>query len=74
MLAEARRTLPDRTFVEADLAAWEPETPPDLIYANAVLQWLPDHAALLPRLAGSWRRAAASPCRCPTTSTNPRTG
>ena len=52
MLAEARRTLPDLAFVEADLAAWEPEAPPDLIYANAVLQWLPDHAALLPRLAG----------------------
>ncbi|SFU97519.1 trans-aconitate 2-methyltransferase [Methylobacterium sp. 174MFSha1.1] len=52
MLEEARRTLPDLTFVEADLATWEPETAPDLIFANAVLQWLPDHARLLPRLAG----------------------
>ncbi len=52
MLEEARRTLPAVTFVEADLAAWEPDTAPDLIFANAVLQWLPDHAALLPRLAG----------------------
>ncbi|MET7245686.1 trans-aconitate 2-methyltransferase [Methylobacterium sp. EM32] len=52
MLEEARRTLPGVTFVEADLAAWEPETAPDLIFANAVLQWLPDHARLLPRLAG----------------------
>ena len=24
--------------------------PPDLIYANAALQWVPDHAALVPRL------------------------
>lgn len=52
MLEEARRTLPAITFVEADLAAWEPDARPDLIFANAVLQWLPDHAALLPRLAG----------------------
>ncbi|KMO33007.1 trans-aconitate methyltransferase [Methylobacterium tarhaniae] len=52
MLEEARRTLPDLSFIEADLAAWQPEAPPDLIFANAVLQWLPDHAALLPRLAG----------------------
>lgn len=52
MLEEARRTLPALTFVEADLAAWEPDTAPDLIFANAVLQWLPDHARLLPRLAG----------------------
>ena len=29
-----------------------PEQAPDLIYANAVLQWLPDHPVLLPRLLG----------------------
>ncbi|MEH3145050.1 MAG: trans-aconitate 2-methyltransferase [Methylobacterium frigidaeris] len=52
MLAKARATLPEVTFVEADLAAWTPDEAPDLLFANAVLQWLPDHAALLPRLAG----------------------
>lgn len=36
---------------QADIAVWQPRTPPALIFANAVLQWLPDHAALLPRLA-----------------------
>jgi trans-aconitate 2-methyltransferase len=39
-------------LVEADIAAWTPATPPALIFSNAALQWLPDHAALLPRLAG----------------------
>jgi trans-aconitate 2-methyltransferase len=34
----------------ADLAAWVPEVPPDLVYSNAALHWLPDHAALFPRL------------------------
>ncbi|GJE47064.1 Trans-aconitate 2-methyltransferase [Methylobacterium tardum] len=29
-----------------------PERAPDLIFANAVLQWLPDHATLLPQLFG----------------------
>jgi trans-aconitate 2-methyltransferase len=38
--------------VQADIAAWQPETPPALIFSNAVLHWLPDHAALMPRLAG----------------------
>ncbi|TGD95496.1 trans-aconitate 2-methyltransferase [Methylobacterium nonmethylotrophicum] len=52
MLAQARRTLPGLSFVEADLAAWAPDAPQDLIFANAVLHWLPDHARLLPRLAG----------------------
>ena len=37
--------------VEADIAGWRPETPPALIFSNAVLHWLPDHAALMPRLA-----------------------
>lgn len=37
---------------EADITRWQPGAPPALIFSNAVLQWLPDHAALLPRLAG----------------------
>ncbi len=36
----------------ADIAAWQPDSPPALIFSNAVLHWLGDHAALLPRLAG----------------------
>jgi trans-aconitate 2-methyltransferase len=38
--------------IRADIATWQPETPPALIFSNAVLHWLPDHALLLPRLAG----------------------
>ncbi len=37
---------------EADIARWQPEAPAALIFSNAVLQWLGDHAALMPRLAG----------------------
>ncbi|QPH55674.1 methyltransferase domain-containing protein [Pontivivens ytuae] len=37
---------------DADIAAWVPEEAPALILSNAVLHWLPDHAALFPRLAG----------------------
>lgn len=36
----------------ADIAEWAPERPPALIFSNAALNWLPDHAALMPRLAG----------------------
>ncbi|WP_029696998.1 methyltransferase domain-containing protein, partial [Franconibacter pulveris] len=51
MLAKARRALPDCHFVEQDVLRWRPDEPADLIYANASLQWLPDHASLFPRLA-----------------------
>ena len=38
------------TWQQADLAGWVAPQPMDLIYSNAALHWLPDHAALLPRL------------------------
>ncbi len=50
MLAKARKTVPGARFEQADVATWRPDAAPDLIFANAVLQWVPDHAALLPRL------------------------
>ena len=50
MLSSARERLPQCTFELADVATWVPRSPPDLIFANAVLQWVPDHASLLPRL------------------------
>jgi len=36
----------------ADIATWSPQTPPALIFSNAALHWLGDHARLFPRLAG----------------------
>ena len=38
-------------WVQGDIASFEPDTPPDLIFSNAALQWVSDHAALVPRLA-----------------------
>jgi trans-aconitate 2-methyltransferase len=52
MLESARTRLPGLAFAQGDAATWRPERAPDLIFANAVLQWLPDHPALLPRLFG----------------------
>jgi len=53
MLAEARKRLPQLCFEQADLATWQPDRAYDLIFANAVFQWLPGHPALLPRLLAS---------------------
>jgi trans-aconitate 2-methyltransferase len=50
MLAEARQRMPDLKFIAADVAEWRPQIPPSLIFANAVLQWVPDHERLFPRL------------------------
>jgi trans-aconitate 2-methyltransferase len=50
MLVEARRRLPDVTFLEVDIANWVPERRPDLIFADSALQWVPHHESLFPRL------------------------
>src|SRR5262249_13240147 len=50
MIAAARERLPSTPFTEADIAGWQPDQPLDLIYANAVFQWLPDHLAIFDRL------------------------
>lgn len=39
-------------LTQADIAGWVADVPPALIFSNAALNWLPDHAGLLPRLAG----------------------
>jgi trans-aconitate 2-methyltransferase len=50
MLAHARVREPKAQFVKRDIADWAPEDRPDLIFANAALQFLPDHDRLFPRL------------------------
>ena len=50
MLAKARARLPRVKFEKADVADWRGAQPFDLIFANAVLQWVPHHIALMSRL------------------------
>lgn len=40
------------TFEAADIRAWHPERPFDLVFSNAALQWVEGHEELWPRLAG----------------------
>ncbi|RUV28044.1 trans-aconitate 2-methyltransferase [Mesorhizobium sp. M5C.F.Ca.IN.020.32.2.1] len=51
MIDAARARLPNVEFAVQAIEDWRPEQPQDVIFANAVLQWLPGHGALLPRLA-----------------------
>lgn len=56
MLNEARVALPNCHFVEADIGAFEVEQPLDLLYANASLQWVPEHYELFPHLVSQLKR------------------
>ena len=55
MVAAARRRLPGLGFEVADISTWHGPGPFDVILGNAVLQWVPDHAAVLTRLIGMLR-------------------
>jgi trans-aconitate 2-methyltransferase len=50
MLKAAAKRLPGVKFLEGDAATFE-SAGFDLVFANAVLQWIPDHVGVLTRLA-----------------------
>ena len=51
MIEAARRRLPAVAFEVADVSDWR-DAGFDVILANAVIQWIPGHDTLLPRLVG----------------------
>lgn len=53
MLRQARERLPGHTFIEANVAHWSPPAGCDVLFANAVFQWVPDHLKQLKRLVGT---------------------
>ena len=50
MLQRARELDASIAWREGDLSTWEPDTPADLLFSNAVMHWLDGHEALFPRL------------------------
>lgn len=53
MLRQARERLPEHKFIEANVAHWAPPAGTDVLFANAVFQWVPDHMKHLKRLLSS---------------------
>jgi len=50
LLDTARRDHPGARFVAGDIRDWAPPKPPDVVFANASLQWVGDHQRLMPHL------------------------
>ena len=46
MVAAGRKAASEVEWLQQDLACWRPSQRYDLIYSNAALHWLPDHAGL----------------------------
>ena len=50
MLRQARQRLPGHTFLEANIAHWAPPEGTDVLFANAIFQWVPGHLRQMQRL------------------------
>ena len=50
MLTEAADSPSRVRWEYGDLADWKPDASPSVLYSNAVIQWVPDHQELIPRL------------------------
>jgi len=50
MLAEASVAHPGWSWIQADAATWSGGDRFDLVFSNAALHWLPNHAEVFPRL------------------------
>jgi trans-aconitate 2-methyltransferase len=53
MLDQARKAHPDWRWEEHDVTRWQPAESFDVVYSNAALQWVGEHATLFPRLLKS---------------------
>jgi trans-aconitate 2-methyltransferase len=53
MLRQARERLPGHGFIEANIAHWAPPAGTEVVFANAVFQWVPEHLKHLKRLIGA---------------------
>jgi len=50
MVAAGKNAAPEVEWQHQDLKGWNPARTYDVIYSNAALHWLPDHAKLFPSL------------------------
>jgi trans-aconitate 2-methyltransferase len=71
MLRQARERLPGGNFVTGDLASWSPQERTDLLFANAVFQWVPDHPAVLRRLLEALPEAGVLAVQMPDNTNEP---
>jgi trans-aconitate 2-methyltransferase len=50
MIDKARQAFPEGLWEVGDASQWHGREPFDLVFSNAMLQWVPDHAQLCPHL------------------------
>jgi trans-aconitate 2-methyltransferase len=65
MLERARRDFPTVEWLLGDAGGYRASEPVDLLFANAVFHWLPDHATLFPSLIEQVRKGGVLAVQMP---------
>jgi trans-aconitate 2-methyltransferase len=71
MLAEARRQLPTAEWVQADLSCWRPHDGADVIFSNALFQWIKGHQAIFTGLFQSLKAGGGLAIQMPRNQQEP---
>ncbi|MGD9739611.1 MAG: trans-aconitate 2-methyltransferase [Bauldia sp.] len=71
MIEAARARLPGVRFAVADVASWTPAADTDVVFSNAVLQWVPGHLDILERALGALRPGAVLAVQIPDNKSEP---
>ncbi len=70
-MLDKARAIPGITWEQADVAAWRPPAPADLIFSNAALHWVDGHETLFPRLLAALRPGGVLAVQMPHQAANP---
>ena len=65
MINTASQAHPDWTWVEGDIATWTAAVPFDLVFSNAALHWVANHAEVMPHLLRQVRAEGALAIQMP---------
>jgi trans-aconitate 2-methyltransferase len=65
MIAKAKATLPAARFIVGDVTHWQPHPEADIVFSNALFQWVPDHGRHLQRILGCLKPGAVLAVQMP---------
>jgi trans-aconitate 2-methyltransferase len=71
MIARAKAAVPKARFIVGDASVWAPNPEADLVFSNALFQWVPDHARHLARILEALKPGAVLAVQMPDTLTEP---
>jgi trans-aconitate 2-methyltransferase len=71
MIARAKAAVPKARFITGDASLWAPNPEADLVFSNALFQWVPEHPRHLARILGVLKPGAMLAVQMPDTLNEP---